>query len=552
MERGAPNSISEQYRQPIFEMIQFGSVEDNADLKLPQYLPARPRLPNPSRTFPPSPAYPGSRTDGARRDGSSHQSPHPHPPPPPPPPLVQAIPSRREDANSTSFLARNLVSEPPGGLNKDGERLSGGKDVLSDLHREVMGRRKQVEAQRRDLATQRQQFTKKALGLLKLRPSKTATNRRHRTTTAGHWDDIQRAFDHLKVLEPTLRETERDLELSEQKLKSAELQYHSQRVQYVPPVPPLPIPSLSTALSHHANLLADNSDTDSTTDSSQNPLVDRYYDRIGDIHLIRERMFNFEAEHRRQLAVRAALWKNQKSLEPPDPIFYERYFRKRGDFIREHFAANQEVQQLTSLCRERGLEIEDANLSPFNEAEALDRTFRDQKSISFVNTASLDGKSNISIQRLAGDIDTKARVAVWLSDVRKEESNQPFNPTRSETDHAISTLTSSISGFLTTSNPRQDPRDDRPPGFLSFPAGSPLRHVQTPNSDDEFNNLDKDQAEDMDAASRKRFSEFQADPPPRRYSEPDLARLGFPRQAASGFDIICKSCRETQAAKSVS
>jgi hypothetical protein len=550
------NSVSKGCRHPLFLMIQSGYLDDDGGLRSPsQYLAQNLRLPTPPRTLSPSTAYQRPQSDGVERDGSRTQSqkfgsrPYLHPPPPPPPPppplhLLQAEPGGGEDARWPVDMVHGsarLVN------NNNGRNLPAEKDPTVDMRREIESLREHLRTLRFDYAARRQEFVRQASSFLEL-SSRATTHRGFRTATAGHRDVMQRVFDDINVLESTYQVKEKELDGLRQRLGRTEALHHSQRLQVynAPSVPPS-----SSVSTHSTTLPPDNSDTDSTTESSQNPFVDRYYDRIGDIHLIRERMFNFEAEHRRQLAVRAALWRNRQNLEPPDPIFYERYFNKRADFIRDYSAASQEVQQLSLICREQGLEIEEPNLPSFSETQALDRTRRDQQSLSFVNPASVDGNASVLVQRLADDIDTKARVAVWLSDVKKEEPEQHPLITHQETDRPKSNFVSGIYEVLTSPEPRQDIMDDPPLISQYIPFRSPLHIVQTPDSDHDFTNLE-DQTADVSAAESKQpFSNFQADPPRRRYSDPCLPPNHFPHSATSGFDVSRRSCQGDQASKSV-
>jgi hypothetical protein len=538
----------------IFLMIESGPREDNGDSRPLPSTPTGLMTPTGPRNISPWTTYQRPQNGGTRRDGARQKTPYSgqrrSPPLPPPPPLLppQALPKGglRDSARSSATPTQNVVRELAGALNKNESRSPAENDALLKLYEEVIGQREQLQAQRRDYGTRRQEFMKLARSFIQLRSSRATTSRRSRTSSAGSWDDMQRVLGDMNDLQHICEKIEKRLEHMEQKLKQTEARYHAQLSKTVPTSPPF-----NTTPNHTVELLAGDSDSESTTESSHNPLVDRYYDRIGDIHLLRERMYNFEAEHRRQLAVRAVLWRNRQILEPPDPVFYERYFKRRGDFIREYSAASQEVEQLSLICQEQGLEIEDANLPPFSEAQALDRTLRDQQSISFVNPASADGNTSISIQRLAEDIDTKARIAVWLSDMRKEEPEQLSHPLCSETDQIKSASSPSISEVLDNPEPPQDLVSGQSPTSRPFASSSPLQIMQTSNSDNGFNKLEEDNASTSITGSKKRFSDFQADPPRRRYSEPFLPLVRFSHKATSGFDILCKSYQEVRNPKSV-
>jgi hypothetical protein len=323
---------------------------------------------------------------------------------------------------------------------------------------------------------------------------------------------------------------ERELDILEQKLKQKEAQIYQQQEQDPPSI--LSFPDLVDHIP-----ISEDDDTNSTI-SSTNPLVNRYYDRIGDIHLLRERLFNFEAEHRRQLAVRTALWKSRHNVETPDPVFFETYFRGREKFIREYSDANQEVQQLRSQCRDQGLEVEEPNLPPFNEAQALDQSRRDEKSIAYVNPASVDGSASIATDLLAVDIESKARVVAWLGGIEKE-GPAPLQHTK-VSDSNVGESTAGIS----TSDPSPHEKGPTEEALPLLATLSP-QNVQAELWDKEHNIVD-----DMDEVVRKLFPDFQGDPPRRRYSEPDMRSIHYPHQTGD-LDILDKTRRKVKGSKSV-
>jgi serine/threonine protein kinase len=99
--------------------------------------------------------------------------------------------------------------------------------------------------------------------------------------------------------------------------------------------------------------------------TSTNPLEDEYYDRIGDIHLLRERLFNFEAAHRQQVIMRDGLRKSGHKLNTPDIVFLGNYFQQLKNIIYEYSSADRDVQRLKAVCRDMGLKVEEPILPPF-------------------------------------------------------------------------------------------------------------------------------------------------------------------------------------------
>jgi hypothetical protein len=105
------------------------------------------------------------------------------------------------------------------------------------------------------------------------------------------------------------------------------------------------------------------------------PLERKYYDRIGDVNILRERLLNLESEHQRKMFLRsnkAADGAQQNNLGS-DAQFFESYISERASLIREYASAKRDVKLLQSNCREAGPAVEEPNFPPEISEDALGR-----------------------------------------------------------------------------------------------------------------------------------------------------------------------------------
>jgi hypothetical protein len=106
------------------------------------------------------------------------------------------------------------------------------------------------------------------------------------------------------------------------------------------------------------------------------PLARQYYSRIGDIHLNRERLFNFESDHTRQLYERKSRFDRGERLSISESVWCEHYIKERQELIQEYSEAKVDVDALKKRCLEYGLDIEMPNLPPSDHDDPLDHSNR--------------------------------------------------------------------------------------------------------------------------------------------------------------------------------
>jgi len=407
------------------------------------------------------------------------------------------------------------------------ETFKKGLKEITVLREQIAGQRILLKNERRDSNFQRGHlvvlegdFMTAASNLVKFAPNIRAETSLNPSLFVV-WDHLQQAYNRVTQLEQRWQSRERDLETLERRLFEKEVQFYGGEID------PLPPPGVEIRSRHYDDL-----DAVSACTVSTNPLEAQYYDRIGDIHLVRERLFNFEAEYRRQIGVRDSHRKGGgHELDPPDSVFFEKYFQQRLEIIREYSAADRDVQNLKVACQDLGLEIEEPNLPPFDESYALDqsRRDRDQRSIAYLKSSSLDDRYGI---------ENKARVAVWLSAMQKEDPlDLVLSAARGLTP--IGDLSTHLSVPLFEDNASIRQRTKTP---SLFPGDSHLQTVLTAQDDSEMGN-------DANGAESTHPLLFR-DPPKRRYSEPLLSAARMSHGTVD-FAEPSRSGREAKTSKSV-
>lgn len=237
----------------------------------------------------------------------------------------------------------------------------------------------------------------------------------------------------------------------------------------------------------------------SESSEKSDPMEHDYYDKIGELRLIRENIYNTDADQKRRRLQREFELRSGEYV----PIFnvrqlFEEYAQTRERLIQEYFDTKQEMEELRRLCQKRGIEVASPNLPPLDLSRTVERppTAADSLKIS--------DKWNPDRWLLFGGLDKRHRVLQWRDNVNKAIGGPtniaPMNPSpHSRTQ--IETLP-------------QTPTHRRTPFVKSFEA-SPA-NISSP--------MDRDDPADDDASLT--FDDTRADnPTSRRYSEPDTSEL---------------------------
>jgi len=104
-------------------------------------------------------------------------------------------------------------------------------------------------------------------------------------------------------------------------------------------------------------------------------LVDAFYDRFGDINVWRDRVHEFEIEHRVERTSREQQRNQGLVVKPPERQFIEQYFTERTEMIQEILEAQKDADQLCVEYRAKGYKLKIHSHS-LHDADALDLMHR--------------------------------------------------------------------------------------------------------------------------------------------------------------------------------
>lgn len=167
------------------------------------------------------------------------------------------------------------------------------------------------------------------------------------------------------------------------------------------------------------------------------PLVQEYHDSLGDLKLIREQIFNADADHLRQEYQRDQAAQSGHldhfRLQKYEQA-YQKYVIKRAENVRQFFELKKEVETLRTQCQKRGLVIEDFELPPF-----LDLSGRVDKPINPRTSGPLriNKKWNPDSFLVFGGLDKQNRILLWRDKVRRAVEEEDSSVSRSSSKSRI-------------------------------------------------------------------------------------------------------------------
>jgi hypothetical protein len=238
-----------------------------------------------------------------------------------------------------------------------------------------------------------------------------------------------------------------------------------------------------------------------TSSATTRSIAHKYYGRVGDIHLLRERIFNFESEHRRQKAIREAQRNAGHRVQPPDKIFYKKFLDEKKDMVEEYVQAKAKMEELKESCARQGVEVQPPDLPPF-----LDHIFRVDRSVP--ETGNDDEEEEVRPERslrYLRNLENDSRVAHWVTGILMSK------PTETTAKDNWETLSETTGPHVMTDQQVED--------YLAYPIYTHLR----PSPSEKTIPIMKDKAE-KDVPIPERFPE---EKPKRRYSVPDLSTFSL-------------------------
>jgi hypothetical protein len=270
---------------------------------------------------------------------------------------------------------------------------------------------------------------------------------------------------------------------------------------------------------HFTMISARSSSASSTTQS----IAHQYYSQVGDINLLRERIFNFDSEHRRQEFIRESQRLAGQALEPPDEIFYQKFYDDKAGMVQKYLSDKQKMEEIRASCDRQGVKVEEPNLPAFlDHSHRIERSVRDQ--------SGPDGgekeKAQTEVSQRHEHVDQLHRTARWARSVRV---NKSILLDEDETWDALS------QGLVArTLNWTAQRMEDN----LSLPQYENLE-IALSLAEDPINN----EGERKPQSRSEAVSQGEAPRNKRRYSTPDLPTFSVPVQLHDGILEIPRPSR---------
>lgn len=161
--------------------------------------------------------------------------------------------------------------------------------------------------------------------------------------------------------------------------------------------------------------------TSSASSTSTASVAHDYYNRVGDLNLLRERLYNFDSEHSRQRIIRDAQRQDGQRPDPPNKVFLQQYFADRETLIHQYIEAKDDMETLRKSCERQGVEVQPPDLPP-----VLDHSQRYEDP---GRNGNLIGNGlNRNFSGFVTQTYSQRRLYLWVKDIQKRNHINPFKP----------------------------------------------------------------------------------------------------------------------------
>jgi hypothetical protein len=235
-----------------------------------------------------------------------------------------------------------------------------------------------------------------------------------------------------------------------------------------------------------------------SSSSTVRSIEHQYYNEVGEINLLKEKMFNFESEHRRQTFIREARRKTHQNVGPSDEGFDQQYLNDIEAMTRQFFLLKEKMEKLKEFCERQGIEVEDPNLPAF-----LDHSRRVGRSIHEQSGPHPGAKLKAVVSSRDTEADIARRTKIWAY-------NAALNKLVDLPEHETWDTLSEDNGPHTMAW-----ADQQAEGDLAFLQDNDLVSAELVADDSALN-------EEKTVPQTRISSVSQGDPPLRRYSTPAL------------------------------
>jgi hypothetical protein len=159
-------------------------------------------------------------------------------------------------------------------------------------------------------------------------------------------------------------------------------------------------------------------------------MAHEYYNKVGEIQLQKEDLFNFDSEHRKQEYIRETQRQNGQPVEPSDDVFYQKFFEEKAAMVRTYMTIVEKMEETRDNCHRQGVEVDEPNLPGF-----LDHILREEQSLHDRLEARQDGKPDPAILLRNETAHSQLRLERWANIT---QVNRPVELPKHETWDTLS------------------------------------------------------------------------------------------------------------------
>ena len=390
---------------------------------------------------------------------------------------------------------------PNGALNASRQALVGGDTVwqlkeLVDLRGKDIGKRITLKTGVKDIVHQWQHaentldsFMKACSTLMATIPSEVMDTNPGRNLHEI-WRQLKDIAEHVKIREMSLGTSLNDLFQLENKLATKEGKVYEKLHSIVGGGKSDAEDDGEYFETEHFTAMSAPSATSSTSSPS---IAHIYYSHVGDMNLLKEEIFNFDSEHRRQEFIREAQSRAEQPVEPSDQVFFQNFLDGRAALVHQYISAKEKMEEIRDSCVRQGVKVQLPNLPPF-----LDHSFRIERSLRDYPGPYHEEKSRQDVSLRDERADNRHRIAhwVWYTRVNKSihlpekdtwdslsENTGPhtveWTDQLMENDLAFSRYDQLVLPTSVTDD-NEEARRPGKPGPEAFPGNAPPRRCSTP------------------------------------------------------------------------
>lgn len=177
-----------------------------------------------------------------------------------------------------------------------------------------------------------------------------------------------------------------------------------------------------TGLTIHPHIREQPQPTHSASSNSTthtHPRARKYYDRAGQVKILRDRVHNMQVQHQQDLLSRQARRESGHITKLPERLFHERFYGRLASTLEELERANKDAFLLKLACERQGIALED-EAETHHDQHDYDSPVLENDRVILPNLGGDPISRNGSFlldELLAGYNDTTTKIRRWLNGI---------------------------------------------------------------------------------------------------------------------------------------